>query len=46
MMRSSFLNTAPINWPLTWLSIAVAIMSFVLGVIYFKSKEREFADII
>jgi lipopolysaccharide transport system permease protein len=46
MMRSSFLNTAPINWPLTWLSIAVAIMSFILGVIYFKSKEREFADII
>jgi lipopolysaccharide transport system permease protein len=46
MMRSSFLDTAPINWPLTWLSIGVAILSFVLGVIYFKSKEREFADII
>ena len=46
MMRSSFLGTAPINWPLTWLSIGVAILSFVLGVIYFKSKEREFADII
>ena len=46
MMRSSFLGTAPISWPLTWLSIGVAILSFVLGVIYFKSKEREFADII
>lgn len=46
MMRSSFLNTAPINWPLTWLSIGVAILSFVLGFIYFKLKEREFADII
>ena len=46
MMRSSFLGTAPINWPLTWLSIGVAILSFVLGVIYFKSKVRELADII
>lgn len=46
MMRSSFLNTAPINWPLTWLSIGVAIIIFVLGFIYFKLKEREFADII
>jgi len=46
MMRSSFLDTAPINWPLTGISIAVALLSFILGVIYFKSKEREFADII
>lgn len=46
MMRSSFLNTSPINWPLTWLSIGVAVLSFVLGLIYFKLKEREFADII
>lgn len=46
MMRSSFLGTAPINWPLTWLSIGVAIALFVIGILYFKAKEREFADII
>lgn len=45
-MRSSFLNTSPINWPLTYLSIAVCIVSFVIGFAYFKSTEREFADII
>ncbi|MBI2798433.1 ABC transporter permease [Candidatus Saccharibacteria bacterium] len=46
MMRSSFLHTTPINWPLTWLSIGVAGLSFVVGLIYFKFKEKEFADII
>lgn len=46
MMRSSFLNTAPTNWPLTTLSFAVAILTFIIGIFYFKAKEREFADII
>lgn len=46
MMRGSFLHTAPINWPLTWLSISVACILFVFGVVYFKLKEKEFADII
>ncbi len=46
MMRGSFLHTAPINWPLTWLSVAVAVIAFVIGIIYFKLTEREFADII
>ncbi len=46
MMRSSFLNTSPINWPLTFLSLAVCLVAFVIGFAYFKSTEREFADII
>ncbi len=45
-MRASFLHTSPINWPLTWLSIGMAVFSFVVGLVYFKLKEKEFADII
>lgn len=46
VMRSSFLHTAPINWPLTMLSVASAIVMFVVGLYYFKGREKEFADII
>lgn len=46
MMRSSFLHTAPINWPLTALSATVAVVMFFIGLWYFKIKEKEFADII
>ncbi len=46
MMRGSLLHTAPINWSLTLLSFGVAILFFMIGLIYFKAKEREFADII
>lgn len=46
MMRGSFLHTTPINWPLTFLSIGVAVVAFVLGLLYFRLTEREFADII
>lgn len=45
-MRSSFLGTAPINWPLTGLSVVVAITLFVGGLYYFRGREKEFADII
>ena len=46
MMRSSILGTSPINWKLTGLSVFVSLVAFVIGFIYFKSTEREFADII
>lgn len=46
VMRSSFLHTAPIDWPLTMLSVASAIVMFVVGLYYFKGREKEFADII
>lgn len=45
-MRSSFLGTAPINWPLTALSATVAVVTFIGGLYYFKGREKEFADII
>lgn len=46
VMRSSLLHTAPIDWPLTMLSVASAIVMFVVGLYYFKGREKEFADII
>jgi lipopolysaccharide transport system permease protein len=46
VMRSSFLHTAPIDWPLTMLSVASAFVMFVIGLYYFKGREKEFADII
>lgn len=45
-MRSSLLGLGSINWPLTGLSVLSAILLFVFGLYYFKTKEREFADII
>ena len=45
-MRSSFLGDNPINWSLTALSAAVAVLFFIGGLYYFKGREREFADII
>ncbi len=45
-MRSSFLGDNPINWSLTALSAAVAVLFFAGGLYYFKGREREFADII
>lgn len=45
-MRSSLLGLGTINWPLTALSVLSALIMFVIGLYYFKAKEREFADII
>jgi len=45
-MRASLLGLGTIDWGLTLLSVASAIIMFVLGLYYFKAKEREFADII
>jgi lipopolysaccharide transport system permease protein len=45
-MRASLLGLGTINWPLTGLSVLSAAVMFVLGLYYFKAKEREFADII
>lgn len=45
-VRSAFLHTGPINWPLTMLSVAMAVVFFVFGLYYFKGREKEFADII
>lgn len=45
-MRSSLLGLGTINWALTMLSIATAVTMLWVGLLFFKSKEREFADII
>ena len=45
-MRSSLLGLGAINWGLTAVSVVVSILAFIIGVTFFKAKEREFADII
>ncbi len=45
-VRATFLSDGIINWPLTGLSIVVAVLMFVGGLYYFKGREKEFADII
>ncbi len=45
-MRSSLLNQGSINWALSAISVASALVLFAVGLLYFQAKEREFADII
>jgi lipopolysaccharide transport system permease protein len=45
-MRSSMLGLGDINWALSGISVISAIVLFVIGLYFFKAKEREFADII
>lgn len=45
-MRASFLGDGVINWPLTMLSVGMAVIMFIGGLYYFKGREKEFADII
>jgi lipopolysaccharide transport system permease protein len=44
--RAAALPTRSIDWPLFWLACAVSAVLFVLGAMYFRRTEREFADII
>jgi lipopolysaccharide transport system permease protein len=46
VMRSSLLHLGTIDWGLVAVSILSAIVMFIVGLYYFKAKEREFADII
>ncbi len=46
VMRSSLLNLGTIDWGLVSVSVLSAIVMFIVGLYYFKAKEREFADII
>lgn len=46
ILRSGLLGTDLPSFPLLALSGAVAIALFVLGLLYFRRTEREFADII
>ncbi len=44
-IRSSLLNL-PLSWTDIWISGAISIGLFVIGIFYFKKMERRFADII
>jgi lipopolysaccharide transport system permease protein len=44
-IRSSLLNL-PVSWSDIWISVAISIGLFVIGIIYFKKMERRFADIV
>ena len=44
--RYTTLGIGEIDWKLTMVSVLMAIFLFVFGLIYFKVKEKEFADII
>jgi lipopolysaccharide transport system permease protein len=43
--RSAFL-AQPLDWPQIGLSLAIAVVLFVIGASYFRKVERRFADII
>lgn len=45
-VRASFLGDGVIHWPLTALSVGMAVIMFIGGLYYFKGREKEFADII
>lgn len=45
-MRASFLGSGMINWKLTGISVIVSVLLFIIGLYYFKGREKEFADII
>ena len=44
--RAALLGTTPINWILIAASFGVGLLALIVGVIYFKSIERYFADIV
>jgi lipopolysaccharide transport system permease protein len=45
-MRSLWLHQGTVNPRLLSISIFSAITLFIVGLVYFKAKEKEFADII
>jgi len=44
--RASVLGAPPIDWRLTAVSWAVTLAIFVIGFVYFRKTERQFADIV
>jgi lipopolysaccharide transport system permease protein len=44
--RASLLPDRDINWQFLWISIAITMLVFLLGILYFRKTEREFADVI
>ncbi len=44
--RASLLPDRPLDWPLVGMSVAVALLVFALGGLYFKRAEQTFADVV
>ncbi len=44
--RAAILGTTPINWVLLLISSVACLLVLMIGVVYFKTVERYFADII
>ena len=44
--RGVILPTREVDWPLFGVSAAVTLLVFVIGILYFRKTEKEFADII
>lgn len=44
--RYALLPTRPLQWDVLGLSLAVTVVAFVVGVVYFKRAEKVFADIV
>jgi lipopolysaccharide transport system permease protein len=44
--RAAVLPTRDIDWNLLGISVSITVVIFVLGILYFRKTEREFADII
>jgi lipopolysaccharide transport system permease protein len=43
--RSALLNTGPMPWDLIGMGSITAVLSFVIGALYFRRTERIFADV-
>jgi lipopolysaccharide transport system permease protein len=44
--RFSFVPTQQMNWNHVWVSMALILIIFIVGVTYFRRTERAFADIV
>jgi len=44
--RSGFFNTRPMDWPTFFFSIGLVVVIFLIGLIFFKSQEDSFVDIL
>lgn len=45
-LRASILPNGSIDWHAQWVSAAVTLVVFIVGLVYFRKAEREFADVI
>jgi lipopolysaccharide transport system permease protein len=44
--RYALVPTRPLQWDVLGLSLAVTVVAFMVGVVYFKRAEKAFADIV